>query len=141
MTAAALAICPPDADIAAASVARQLRAGLEYYAAGKIDAAIAAYQNGLAVAGNEAPGSISVEAIAELHSHLGNACMVRGDLEQAAANYKAALRLKPQLTSCWCNLGNVHLKTGKPKDSIALYLHALSLHPAIGRRAPIWSRP
>jgi tetratricopeptide (TPR) repeat protein len=129
MTAAALATRLPDADIAGSLVARQLRTGLEYYAAGKIDAAIAAYQHGLAVADNEQPGGVSVEAISELHSNLGNACMVRGDLEQAAANYKAALRLAPQLTSCWCNLGNVQLKTGKLQDSIALYLHALKLNP------------
>jgi tetratricopeptide (TPR) repeat protein len=129
MTAAALATRPPDADIAGSFVARQLRVGLEHYTAGRTDAAIAAYQRGLALAANEAPGAVTVEAIAELHSNLGNACMVRGDLEQAAANYKAALRLNPQLTSCWCNLGNVHLKTGSPKDSITLYLHALKLDP------------
>jgi tetratricopeptide (TPR) repeat protein len=129
MTAAALAACPPDAEIAGSFVAQQLRVGLEHYAAGRIDAAIAAYQRGLAAAGNEPPGCVSVETIAELHSKFGNACMVRGDLQQAAANYKAALRLKPQLTSCWCNLGNVHLKTGKPQDSITLYLHALKLDP------------
>jgi tetratricopeptide (TPR) repeat protein len=72
---------------------------------------------------------VPVETIAELHSNLGNACMVRGDLELAAASYKAALWLAPQLTTCWCNLGNVQLKTGKPQDSIALYLQALKLNP------------
>ena len=41
------------------------------------------------------PAASPVETIAELHSKLGNACMVRGDLESAAANYKAALRLAP----------------------------------------------
>jgi tetratricopeptide (TPR) repeat protein len=129
MTAAALAARPPEADMAGALVARQLRIGLECYTAGKTDAAIAAYQRGLTLAANEAPGVVSVETIAELHSNLGNACMVRGDLDRAAANYKAALRLNPQLTSCWCNLGNVHVKTGTPKDSITLYLHALKLNP------------
>ena len=129
MTAAALATRPLDTDIAGSLAAQQLRVGLEHYAAGRIDAAIAAYQRGLAAAANEPPGCVSVDTIAELHSNLGNACMVRGDLEQAAANYKAALRLKPQLTSCWCNLGNAHLKTGKPRDSITLYLHALKLTP------------
>jgi tetratricopeptide (TPR) repeat protein len=129
MTAAALAACPPDADIAGSFVVRQLRIGLEHYTASRIDAAIAAYQRGLAEAANEVPGVVPVEAIAELHSNLGNAFMVRGDLEQAAANYKAALRLNPQLTSCWCNLGNAYQKTGSPKDSITLYLHALKLNP------------
>ena len=74
-------------------------------------------------------GSTPVETIADLHSKLGNACMVRGDLESAAANYKAALRLVPGLTSCWCNLGNIHVQTGKPQDAIAYYLEALKLNP------------
>jgi tetratricopeptide (TPR) repeat protein len=129
MTPSALAIRQPEADIAGPFVARQLRIGLEYYAAGNTAAAIAAYRRGLAEAAHELPGSVPVETIAELHSNLGNACMVQGDLEPAAASYKAALRLAPQLTTCWCNLGNVQLRTGKPRDSIALYLQALKLNP------------
>jgi tetratricopeptide (TPR) repeat protein/glutathione synthase/RimK-type ligase-like ATP-grasp enzyme len=133
MIAAALTSCPsdspPDADIARSFVARQLRTGLEYYAAGAIEEAIAAYRRGLAVVEDESPGRLSVETISQLHSNLGNACMVRGDLEFATANYKAALRLAPQLTACWCNLGNVQLKTGKPQQAIALYLQALTLNP------------
>jgi tetratricopeptide (TPR) repeat protein len=72
----------------------------------------------------------SVDSISALHSRLGNAYMINGDLEGAAANYKAALRLAPQLTSCWCNLGNVHLKTGRAADAVALYVQALTLNPA-----------
>jgi Flp pilus assembly protein TadD len=71
----------------------------------------------------------TVEAIAELHAKLGNACMVRGDLESAAENYKAALRLASHLTSCWCNLGNVHLQSGRPQEAITLYRQALTLNP------------
>jgi tetratricopeptide (TPR) repeat protein len=131
MTPSALATRLPEHedDIAGSFVARQLRIGLEYYTAGNLEAAIAAYRRGLAEAANESPGCVPVETIAELHSNLGNACMVRGDLEAAAAGYKAALRLAPQLTTCWCNLGNVYLKTGKAQDSIALYLQALKLNP------------
>jgi tetratricopeptide (TPR) repeat protein len=69
-------------------------------------------------------------AAAELHSRLGNACMIKDDLEGAEANYKAALRLAPDLTACWCNLGTVHLKTGRARDAVTLYVHALSLNPA-----------
>ena len=129
MTATASATFLPDADIAGSFVARQLRIGLEYYAAGGIDEAIAAYQRGLAEVANEPPGSASAETISELHSKLGNACLLRGDLEFAAANYKAALRLAPHLTSCWCNLANVHLRSGKPQDAVALYVRALTLNP------------
>ena len=55
--------------------------------------------------------------------------MIHGDLESAAANYRAALRLAPHLTDCWCNLGNVQLRTGRPQDAIALYGQALTLNP------------
>ena len=129
MTVTALATGLPDADIGVSSVARQLRIGLEYYTAGRINEAISAYQTGLTTAENEPHGSIPVGTIADLHSHLGNACMVRGDLAQAAANYKAALRLAPHLTSCWCNLGNAHHKAGKPQDAVTYYLQALKLNP------------
>lgn len=131
MTVTALAPRLADEEnIAGSFVARQLRIGLAYYASGQIDDAIAAFQRGLATVENEPQGCIPIETIAELHAKLGNACMIRGDLEFAAANYKAALRLAPHLTDCWCNLGNAHLKTGKAQQAIALYLQALSLNPA-----------
>ncbi len=78
---------------------------------------------------NKSPGSVSVGTISDLHSHLGNAGMVRGDLALAAADYKAALRLAPHLVSCWCNLGNAHHRAGSPQDSVAYYLQALKLNP------------
>jgi tetratricopeptide (TPR) repeat protein len=130
MTATALATSLPDSDTAASFVAQQLRIGLEFYASGMIEQAIAAYQLGLAAVGNQAPGSLPVETIAALHSKLGNAYMVYGGLESAAENYKAALRLAPHLTDCWCNLGNVHLKTGTALDAITLYGQALKLNPS-----------
>ena len=106
-------------------VTRQLRAGLEYLSDGNIDQAIEAFQRGLA-----APiGDASTETLSELHSKLGNACMLRGDLELAAENYKAALRLAPHLTFCWCNLGNAYLKSARPEEAITLYLQALTLNP------------
>src|ERR1700722_8981536 len=135
MPATAFVTDSPDAGVVAPLAARQLRLGLEHYSAGRTEEAIAAFQHGLAAVENEPPGVESVETISELHAKLGNACMIRGDLEAAAANYKAALRLAPHLTDCWCNFGNVHLKIGKPQDAIRLYMQA------IGRRAPIWFMP
>jgi tetratricopeptide (TPR) repeat protein len=129
MPAAALATSLPDADIAGSLALRQLHTGIELRAAGSTDEAIAAFRRGLAIVGHAPPGSVSVETISGLHSNFGNACMVSGDLESAAANYKAALRLAPHLIFCWCNLGNVQLKTGRPQDAIALYLQALTLDP------------
>ena len=129
MTAPASADRVPDADSAISFTAQQLRVGREHYAAGRIGDAMAAYQRGLAAVANGLPDSISAATVSELHSHLGNACMVRGEFEPAAANYKAALRLVPDQTSCWCNLGNAYQKTGKPQEAIAYYLQALKLNP------------
>jgi tetratricopeptide (TPR) repeat protein/glutathione synthase/RimK-type ligase-like ATP-grasp enzyme len=127
MTANASATGLPDA--AASSAARQLRIGLEHDAAGRNDEAIAAYRHGLAAIENEPAGDRSVETISELHSNLGNACMISGDLELAAENFRAALRLAPHLTSCWCNLGQVHARTGKPQEATAFFLQALKTDP------------
>jgi tetratricopeptide (TPR) repeat protein len=128
MPATAFATQLPDADAEGPLPARQLHIGLEHYSAGRTDEAIDAFQRGLAAVAHEPPGAVSVQIISELHAKLGNACMIRGDLEAAGANYKAALRMAPHLTDCWCNFGNVHLKTGKPQDAITLYLQALKLN-------------
>ena len=109
------------------AVARQLRAGLQYLAAGSIDEAIEAFQLGLAAVEADAFSGASIEIVPELHAKLGNARMLRGDFELAGENYKAALRLAPHLTACWCNLGNVQVKCGKPQDAIAYYVQALRL--------------
>jgi tetratricopeptide (TPR) repeat protein len=129
MMAPALATGLPDTETAGEYAVRQLRIGLEYYTAGRIDEAIAAYQQGLAAVKRESPERVPDETVSELHANLGNACMLRGDLEFAAENYKAALRLAPHLTFCWCNLGNAHVKTGKPHEAITLYLQALKINP------------
>jgi predicted TPR repeat methyltransferase len=55
--------------------------------------------------------------------------MRRGYLNLASGNYTAALQLAPDLTSCWCDLANVHLKTGRVGEVIPLYLEALKLDP------------
>jgi tetratricopeptide (TPR) repeat protein len=129
MTAAPAALLG-ETETAGTFAVQQLQIGLQHYTAGKLEEAIDAYRRGLASVEGEPPGSISVDTVSGLYANLGNACMVRGDLELAGANYKAALRLAPHLTSCWCNFGNVCLKTGKPQDAIQLYLQALKLNPA-----------
>jgi tetratricopeptide (TPR) repeat protein len=129
MTAAALAASQTDSDTGSSHAGRQLAAGREHYTAGRIDQAIEAFQGGLAAVESEAARLAAIETVSELHSNLGNACMIRGDLEAAAANYKAALRLAPHLVSCWCNLGNALVQSGKPQDAIAYYVQALTLNP------------
>jgi tetratricopeptide (TPR) repeat protein len=119
-------LVPVSADILAE---RSLQVGLDHYANGRIDEAITAYQSGLGIAA-AAPDRVTAVTIAKLHSNLGNACMTCGAIESAAASYKAALRLSPHLTSCWCNLGNVQLQTGNAQEAIAFYLQALKTNPA-----------
>jgi tetratricopeptide (TPR) repeat protein len=113
----------------ASAAAHWLHIGDEHYNAGRNAAAIDAYRCGLAAIAAEQTGRTPAETTAELHSKLGNAFMVGGDLESATANYSAALRLKPDQTSCWCNLGNICVQTGKPQDAIAYYLQALKISP------------
>lgn len=115
---------------AAELVTQQLLVGQQHYAGGRIEQAIAAFQGGLDAATRDPAAGVAPDIVAELHTRLGNAYMLRGNLQSAAASYQAALRLKPDLTSCWCNLGNVLLQIGKAQDAIALYLQALKLNPA-----------
>ncbi|WP_213739815.1 tetratricopeptide repeat protein [Bradyrhizobium sp. dw_411] len=128
MPSTAFATHFPDVNAEGPLAQRQLRIGVDHYNAGETGEAISAFQLGLASVGNEAPDAVAVEIVSELHAKLGNAWMIRGDLESAGENYKAALRLAPHLTDCWCNFGNVHLKTGRPQDAITLYLQALKLN-------------
>ena len=130
MTASSLVTPLPDPDIAGPFAAEPQRGGHDFQGAAGFEQAIVANQHPLATVENGSADGASAGNIAEMHSKLGNACMIQDDLEGAEANYKAALRLAPQLTSCWCNLGTVHLKTGRAQDAIALYVHALTLNPA-----------
>jgi tetratricopeptide (TPR) repeat protein len=129
VTATTFAPDSPPAETASALATQHLLAGQQHYDNGRIGEAIAAFQAGLDAAYCEADGA-PAELTADLYAKLGNACMQGGQLELASASYKAALRLAPHLTSCWCNLGNVYLQTGRAQDAIPLYLQALKQNPA-----------
>lgn len=130
MTASASATSAANPDVPELPAAQALRSGLDFYAAGRINEAIAAFQRGLADLEAGQAEQAGAKLGAELHFKLGNAGMIRGDLDLAAESYSAALRLAPDMTPCWCNLGNVYLKWGRAQDAIKLYAHALSLDPA-----------
>jgi tetratricopeptide (TPR) repeat protein len=129
MTTPVSAAFAANLDVPESPAARMLRQGIAYLAASRIDEAIVAFRRGLAAAADEPGGQTSARIVAELHFKLGNAGMMGGDLDTAADNYKAALRLAPDMTPCWCNLGNVHLKWDRAQDAISLYAQALSLDP------------
>jgi tetratricopeptide (TPR) repeat protein len=126
MSTVSLALSPPAPG--GPSAADLLRAGREHYKRGEFKDAIAIFQAGLALVATISIGP-GVDIAADLHAALANAFMLCDDLDSAAENYRAALRLAPRLVACWCNLGNVHLKTGMAQQAIALYLEALRLSP------------
>jgi len=113
----------------ASPAAEHLQRGRDHYTAGRIDEAIVVLQAGLDAAGTDSANS-PTEMMAGLHAELGNAYLARGQVNLASANYEAALRLAPHLTSCWCNLGDVRLRKSRVQEAIPLYLQALKLDPA-----------
>ncbi len=126
MTPPAVAATEPSAPIQSRAE-QHLAGGREHQAAGRLAEAVAAYRAGLESA--EADGS-GPELAAELHAKLGNAWLLAGHLDPAADSYKAALRLAPHLSACWCNLATINLRTGNAESAVALYLQALKLNPS-----------
>jgi len=119
------ATTPSAEDMIRLPMVQHLVAGQELHSAGRLDEAIAAYRRGLDAAGNDTSNHLAMATKAELHAKLGNAHMVRGQLDLAGLNYTAALRIAPHLTACWCNLGNVQMQSGNAEGAIAFYLQAL----------------
>ena len=125
MTSSPLAATPSAEDMLHLPMVQHLVLGQEHQSAGRLDEAIACYRSGLDAAGNDAANHLAMATRAELHAKLGNAHMVRGQLDLAGLNYTAALRIAPHLTACWCNLGNVQMQGGNAEGAIAFYLQAL----------------
>lgn len=122
-------IAPAAPATPASSVSDLLRAGREHYRRGELAQAISIFQAGLALAAMTSAGTAVGGIAADLHAALANAFMLCDDLASAGENYKAALRLAPQLVACWCNLGIVHQRSGMPREAISLYIEALRLDP------------
>jgi Flp pilus assembly protein TadD/glutathione synthase/RimK-type ligase-like ATP-grasp enzyme len=127
---ASAATALPAAEQAASNVARQLLIGQQYFAEGRIGPAISAYQSGLDSAVIAGTSLVAADVLAELHAKLGNAYMIDRQFGSATEAFKSALRLKPSLTACWCNLGNAQLEMGNALAAITLYIEALKLDPA-----------
>jgi len=60
---------------------------------------------------------------------LGAVNVALGRLEQAAASYTRALRIKPDFAEAHSNLGNVLKSLGKPEEAVASYQRALQIRP------------
>src|SRR6201996_1709543 len=119
----------PEAQAAGSIAQQQLRIGLKLYGEGKASDAIAAFRHGLAAAERMSPGVESAETTSELHARLGNVAAASGDFQLASISYRAALKIAPHLTNCWCSFGDLHLRCGQHQAAIQLYLQALKLNP------------
>jgi tetratricopeptide (TPR) repeat protein len=88
--------------------------------AGKIDAATAAAEKGVAAF----PDS------AELHNNLATLYALRNEYEKAVAEYRTTVKLKPGLAEAWLDMGIIckdYLK--KPDDARAAFVKYAALRP------------
>jgi protein O-GlcNAc transferase len=66
---------------------------------------------------------------AEAFFNLGFALQELGQLENAAASYRQALKIKPDIAKTHLNLGNVLYHMGQSDNAVASYLRALEIEP------------
>jgi Flp pilus assembly protein TadD len=59
----------------------------------------------------------------------GNRHLEAGDVRQAEARFREALRLAPDFAAAWSNLGYLLDQRGEPKEAEACYRRALALDP------------
>jgi tetratricopeptide (TPR) repeat protein len=64
----------------------------------------------------------------DAHNGLGNVLYWKGQWDLAVAEYEEALRLRPTGV-VWRNLGNTHLKKGRPEEALAAFRKACDLEP------------
>ncbi len=63
--------------------------------------------------------------------HMGDQLLRSKKYRQAAANYKRALEIKPDLNAAAGNLGIVYSKLGRMEDALETFEYALALNPEI----------
>ena len=67
---------------------------------------------------------------AEPHYNLASVYLDTGQLENAAAEYAAAIRLQPNHHDAYLGLGSVHARLGKPAQAEGFYLKAITAKKA-----------
>ena len=93
--------------------------GLALFKQGKLDEAIAHYQQALEID----PGC------AEAHHNLGGALREQGKLGEAIAHYRQALEIDPKHAQSHYNLGSALEAAGRTDEAITHYQEALRLKP------------
>jgi tetratricopeptide (TPR) repeat protein len=63
------------------------------------------------------------------HNNLGNALQGQGRIEEAIAEYNAALKLKPDYAEAYNNLGDALQKQGRIEEAVLSYREAVRLAP------------
>jgi predicted TPR repeat methyltransferase len=130
-----------------------LAAGLEHHRAGRLDKAVACYQQLLAVQPNHADAlhlrgivahqvaqyDLAVELIRQAlkqspgnpayFCNLGNALKAQGKLADAMVSYERALALKPDFAEAHYNLGNALQEQSKLHAAVVSYERALVFKP------------
>jgi tetratricopeptide (TPR) repeat protein len=141
--------CTTDNDIA------QNNLGLVLTQKGKMDAAIACFQQALQIRPNSAEArnnlgyalmqmgkvnaaiSFFQQALqirpdfAEAHDNLGYALLQMGKVDEAITHCQRALQLKPDDAEACVNLGNALFRKGKVDAAIAQYQQALQIKPGL----------
>ena len=97
-----------------------LNLGTEFQAQGRLDDAIAQYQQVLLVTPDDAL----------THSNLGTALAAQGKLEAAVDHYEQALALAPGDADSYSNLGNALSALNRTEDAISNFRRALDIDPS-----------
>jgi tetratricopeptide (TPR) repeat protein len=93
--------------------------GSAFVQQGRMDEAIAQFQNALAIKPD----------YAEAHNNLGIALVHKGQADNAIAQYQMALETKPDYAEARNNLGNALVQQGRMDEAIAQYQKALATKP------------
>jgi predicted O-linked N-acetylglucosamine transferase (SPINDLY family) len=103
----------------AASSDSYFKLGVALRQQGKIDQAVEAYRQSVAIN----------PAYAEAHYNLGNALFGQNKLEEAVTAYRDAIRGKPDHAGAYCNLGIALKGLNKLDEAVAAYLNAVKIRP------------
>jgi tetratricopeptide (TPR) repeat protein len=96
-----------------------LNQGIDFYAEGKMDAAIAEFSKAL---------SINAD-LSNAFFYRGNAYAGKGEYDRTIADYNAALKINPIDTHTLTNRGNAFSEKGEYEKAIADYTAALRIEP------------
>jgi protein O-mannosyl-transferase len=101
------------------NVIAQINLGNTLLDSGRVDEAIAYYQQALRIKSDSATA----------HYNLGSALAGSGRADEAVAHYQQALAIKPDYADAHINLGAALISRGEPSEAIRHYRRALEIEP------------